>query len=104
LCFTTASMVTVRTSCIVANISMKRPRETDVPPPSRTSTLIGPGKVAETAAAAAIPPTICPTKTQARRVAGIAPMSHNVRLTYVEAVSVCWAVIIRMLKIVIRRD
>jgi hypothetical protein len=96
-------MVTVKTSCVVVSISMKRPRETDVPLPSRTSTVIGPGKVAETAAAAAIPPNIWPTKTQAKRVAGIAPMSHNVRLTY-EAVSMHWAILIRMLKIVIRRD
>jgi hypothetical protein len=74
-------MMTVRTNCVVANISMKRPCETDVPPPSRTLTGIGPGKVAETAAAAAIPPNIWAKKTQTQRVAGTAPMSHNVSVT-----------------------
>jgi hypothetical protein len=74
-------MMTVRTNCVVANISMKRPCETDVPPPSRTSTGIGPGKVAETAAAAAIPPTIWPANTLTVRVAGIAPMRYNVSAT-----------------------
>jgi hypothetical protein len=64
---------------------MKRPCEIDVPPPSRTSIVSGPGKVAETAAAAAIPPNICAKKTQMPRVAGTAPTSHNVSVTYVEA-------------------
>jgi hypothetical protein len=74
-------MMTVRTNCDVANISMKRPCEIDVPPPSATVTVSGPGKVAETAAAAAIPPTIWAKKTKMQRVAGTAPISHRVSVT-----------------------
>lgn len=58
LCLTAASMMTAKHSCVVVNISMKQPRAIEVSPPSRTFTAMGPGSVAETAAAAEIAPRI----------------------------------------------
>jgi hypothetical protein len=72
----------VKVNCIVANISMKQPCVTEVLPPRRVLTAIGPGNVAETAAAAAIPPAICPAKTKRHLVAGIALTRNNVNVTY----------------------
>lgn len=58
LCFSAASMKIVKTNSAVRNISIKRPRTIDVPPPKLVVKVMGPGKRAETIAAAAMPPII----------------------------------------------
>ena len=58
LCFSAANMKIVKTSSAVKNISMKRPCEIDVPPARLVLTVRGPGKSAETVAAAVMPPKI----------------------------------------------
>ena len=76
LCFSAASMKIVKTSCAVRNISMKRPRTTEVPADRFVRTRSGPGKRAETTAAAAMPPRICDITTNTPRTQGTAPMRH----------------------------
>lgn len=61
LCFSAASMKIVKTSSAVRNISMKRPCVTDVPPDRLVRTVKGPGKSADTMAAAVMPPRIWET-------------------------------------------
>jgi len=56
--FSTASMRMVMTRRAVRNISMKRPWTIDVPWPRVVATLRGPGNIAETRAAATMPPSI----------------------------------------------
>ena len=54
-CFSTASMRITKTSCAVRNTSIKSPCEIDVPPPRTVSTAMGPGYIADTTPAAAMP-------------------------------------------------
>ena len=78
---TAASIITVMTNIVVVNISMKRPRTIEVPPPRRTFTGNGPGKSEEETPAAAIPPGVCAVTIAKQRTAGTAPTSHNVKVT-----------------------
>lgn len=82
--FTAASKITVMTNIVVVNISMKRPRTIEVPPPRRTLTGNGPGKSADETPAAAMPPRICAVKITRQRTAGTAPTSHSVKVTWSE--------------------
>jgi hypothetical protein len=65
----------------VVNISMKSPLVIEQSPPSLTLTAIGPGSVADTAAAAAIPPMIWAMNTMQPRETGTAPTRQRVSVT-----------------------
>jgi hypothetical protein len=67
-CFSTASMRITNTSCAVRNTSMNRPWEMDVPPPRTVSTAMGPGYIAETRPAAAMPAMSWEGKTRRARM------------------------------------
>jgi hypothetical protein len=82
LCFSAASMKIVKTSCAVRNISMKRPRVTDVPGTSVVRTSMGPGNRAETRPADAMPPMIWAMKTTKPRNQPTAPMRHMPKVTW----------------------
>jgi hypothetical protein len=58
LCFSAASINTTKTSCIVRNISIKRPWTIDVSLLRVVVAKIGPGERPETTPAAAIAPRI----------------------------------------------
>jgi hypothetical protein len=81
LCLTAASMMTLKTSIVVVNISIKTPLTMLVSPFSLTSTAMGPGNRADTTPAAAMAPIICAMKTTMQRMAGTARMSHSVKVT-----------------------
>ncbi|KAB8338840.1 hypothetical protein FH972_021784 [Carpinus fangiana] len=82
LCFSAAIMKMANTSSAVKNISMKRPRTIEVPPPSAVSTAISPGKRAETTPADAMAPVICARTMTAPRIQGTAPIRHMPSVTY----------------------
>ena len=86
---TAASMITVMTNMVVVNISMKRPRTTEVPLPSRTWTGNGPGNRADEMPAAAMPPSICAVTMTKQRMAGTAPTSHRVKVTCEQRSEIC---------------
>lgn len=80
LCFSAASMKMVKTSMAVKNISMKRPRTTDVSL-SVVRTFIEFGKRAETMPEAAMAPTICVMKIRLPRIQPMAPIRHMPKVT-----------------------
>jgi hypothetical protein len=82
LCFSAASMIMVKTSWAVRNISMKSPWARLVPPLKLVVTARGPGNKTETTPADAIAPSICAMKTKPPRAKGTAPMRHSPRVTY----------------------
>lgn len=82
LCFSAASMKIVNTSRNVKNISRKRPLAMDVPPPSVVFTFIGPGRIAETTAAAQMAPSIWEMKTRPARSQVTAPIRAIPSVTY----------------------
>jgi len=73
--------MTVKTSWIVRNISMKRPCTIDVPAPRETSTTRGPGKRAETIPADAMPPRSWHGKMRRPLLRGTAPMRTSPSVT-----------------------
>lgn len=74
LCFSAASMKTVKTSKEVRNISRKTPRAGDIPALNVVLTDKGPGTRAWTTPAAAIPASICATKHMIALGRGTLPM------------------------------
>ena len=81
---TVASIIIVMTNIVVVNISIKRPRTTEVPLPRRTLTGNGPSKSAEEVPAAAMPPRICVVTITKQRMPRTAPTSQRVKVTYNE--------------------
>ena len=81
LCFSAASMKMVNTSCMVRNISMKRPWAVFVPADKVVCTAKSPGKRAETTAAEHIAPTICERKRRPPRDQVKAPIKHMPSVT-----------------------
>lgn len=81
LCFSAASMKTVKTSMVVSNISMKRPRTTEVAR-SVVRTFIAEGKSADTTPAEAMPARISVKKMSVPRSQPMAPMRHMPRVTW----------------------
>jgi hypothetical protein len=71
-----------KTSSAVKKTSMKSPWLMLVPPPSNVSTVIGPGYMAETAPAAAIPAISCVGMTKMLRTVESPPTSHRASVTY----------------------
>ena len=85
LCFSAASMKMVKTSSAVRNISMKRPRVTEVPILSAVRTSSGPGNSTLTTAAAEMAPSICDTVRSTPRIYGSAPHdTHSQRHSRIE--------------------
>lgn len=80
-CFSTASMRMTKTSCAVKKTSMKRPRVMLVPPPRTVSTSTGPGYIAATAPAAAIPATSWAGMTRTLRSVDMPPQSQSASVT-----------------------
>ena len=74
LCFSAASMKMVKTNSAVKNISRKTPCAIVVPPPREVDTLSGPGRIAETTPAAAMPASIWAMKQRMARRGLTAPM------------------------------
>lgn len=73
LCFSPASMRMVKHNIAVRNISMKRPRTTDVLQFSPVRTVSGPGNKPDTVAAAAMPAASCEMISRAAFSQPIAP-------------------------------
>ena len=82
LCFSAASMKMVKTRREVRNISRKTPCAIEVPEPSVVLTFRGPGRMADTTPAAAIPASICERKQRMARVEVRAPISQRPRVTF----------------------
>lgn len=81
LCFSAASIKTVKTSREVRNISRKTPRVTVTPLPSVVLTANGPGKIADTTPAAAMPASICDMKQRMAREGEMDPTRYSPKVT-----------------------
>lgn len=81
LCFSAASIKIVKTRRDVRNISRKTPCAIEVLAPRVVETLKGPGRMADTTAAALIPASICAIKHRIARVAVRAPTRYRPRVT-----------------------
>ena len=81
LCFSAASMNMVKTRSEVRNISRKTPCAAETPEPSVVDTLSGPGRMALTTPAEAIPANIWARKQRTARVGPMAPIRYRPRVT-----------------------
>lgn len=81
LCFSDASIMIVKTSWPVKNISMNNPWATDVSALNLVPTLSSPGNMQDTSPAAAMPATICVMKSKAPRIQSRAPIRQRPRVT-----------------------
>jgi hypothetical protein len=76
LCFSAASMKTEKMNAADSSASMKKPRTTDVLPPSNVSARSSPGKTQLTSPAAVIPASIWLTAMNAPLRQGRLPTRH----------------------------
>ena len=76
-----ASIIVTKTNSAVRNISINRPCSIEVPPPNLVPTSSGPGNKAETAPAAAIPPSNWLARANRPRQTDSLPTRHFANVT-----------------------